>query len=463
MMESTEMPMAPVPGITIRRAELAGWGRYPRHPSGLITPTAPADLTRLIAGRTGVIARGNGRAYGDAAVGEQVTLSTRSLNRICAFDRQSGRITVEAGLLLSELLSVVVPLGFFPPVVPGTKFVTIGGMIASDVHGKNHHRDGGFGDHVERLTLALPNGDVLSCARDENAELLDATIGGMGLTGTIVNATFVLKRIETGFLRQTTIVAPDLATAIAALSRTGDATYTVAWIDCLARGASLGRSLIFAAEHAGRLELAASDPAAEAFPPSRLGRLSVPVDLPGWTLNRFSVSAFNEAYFRLGAAKAGEPRLVEWDPYFFPLDGVGGWNRIYGRRGFLQYQCVIPTAQAEPVLSEILERVSRHGSASFLAVLKQLRAGHGLLSFPMEGFTLTLDLPVSEGVFALLDAFDALVVASGGRLYLAKDARQSRSTFEAGYPNLPRMRDLRRATGAGGHISSYQSARLGIQ
>jgi decaprenylphospho-beta-D-ribofuranose 2-oxidase len=354
------------------------------------------------------------------------------------------------------------PRGFCPPVVPGTRHVTVGGMIASDVHGKNHHRDGGFGDHVESLTLALPDGRILSCSRAENPEVFAATIGGMGLTGTILDATFPLKPIETGWLRQTTLVAPDLAAAVEALTRTGDVTYTVAWIDCLARGASLGRSLIFAAEHATRADLAASKPAADSFPPSRLGRLSVPLDLPSLTLNRLSVSAFNEVYFRLGAAKAGQPRLVEWDPYFFPLDGVGGWNRIYGRRGFLQYQCVIPSAQAQPVLGEILERVSRHGSASFLAVLKQLGAGHGLLSFPMEGFTLTLDLPVSDGVFALLDGFDALVVGAGGRLYLAKDARQSRATFEAGYPNLPRLRDLRQAIGAEGRVSSFQSARLGI-
>jgi FAD/FMN-containing dehydrogenase len=284
----------------------------------------------------------------------------------------------------------------------------------------------------------------------------------MGLTGTILDATFTLKPIETGFMRQTTLVAPDLAAAVEALTRTGDATYTVAWIDCLARGASLGRSLIFAAEHATRDDLAVLKPGADPFPPARLGRLAVPLDLPSFTLNRLSVSAFNEAYFRLGAAKADAPRLVEWDPYFFPLDGVGDWNRIYGRRGFLQYQCVIPSAQAQPVLGEILERVSRHGSASFLAVLKQLGAGHGLLSFPMEGFTLTLDLPVSDGVFALLDGFDALVVGAGGRLYLAKDARQSRASFEAGYPNLPRLRDLRQAIGAEGRVSSFQSARLGI-
>jgi hypothetical protein len=219
---------------------------------------------------------------------------------------------------------------------------------------------------------------------------------------------------------------------------------------------------VFAAEHATLADLQAMKPEAERFPPSRLGRLSVPLDLPSFTLNRLSVSAFNELYFRMGARKAGAPFLVEWDPYFFPLDGVGSWNRIYGGRGFLQYQCVIPADAARPVLGEILERVSRHGSASFLAVLKALGPSHGLLSFPMEGFTLTLDLPVSDSVFPLLDAFDALVVEAGGRLYLAKDARQSPETFAAGYPDLPRFRDLRREIGAEGRIASRLSTRLGI-
>jgi hypothetical protein len=203
-------------------------------------------------------------------------------------------------------------------------------------------------------------------------------------------------------------------------------------------------------------------PDTKPFPPSRLGRLSVPVDLPSFTLNRLSVSAFNELYFRMGARRAGAPFLVEWDPYFFPLDGVGSWNRIYGGRGFLQYQCVIPTHSGRPVLGEILERVSRHGAASFLAVLKALGPSHGLLSFPMDGFTLTLDLPVSDSVFPLLDGFDALMVEAGGRLYLAKDARQSPETFAAGYPDLPRFRDVRREIGAEGRIASRLSTRLGI-
>ena len=442
--------------------ELSGWGRFPRHPSEVLRPATPTALPQLVAGRTGFIARGNGRAYGDAAIGERLTLATGGLDRIRAFDPTTGRMSAEAGVLLSDILALVIPRGFFPPVVPGTKFVTLGGMIAADVHGKNHHREGSFGDFVEALTLSLPDGRVITCSREDNPDLMAATIGGMGLTGTILEATFRLKPIETGWMRQKTLVAPDLDSAIRVLQETHDATYTVAWIDCLARGASLGRSLIFAAEHARRRDVDTFRPGAPLFPSSRLGRLSVPIDLPSFTLNRLSVSAFNEVYFRAGAMKAGYPFLVHWDPYFFPLDGIGDWNRIYGRHGFIQYQCVVPTAQARPVLGAILERVSHRGTASFLAVLKQLGPGHGDLSFPLEGLTLTLDVPVSDQIFPLLDEFDRLVVEAGGRLYLAKDARQSPATFEAGYPGLARFRDMRRAIGAAGKVSSRLSMRLGI-
>jgi FAD/FMN-containing dehydrogenase len=284
----------------------------------------------------------------------------------------------------------------------------------------------------------------------------------MGLTGTIVEASFRLVPIETGWMRQRTIAARDLDGAMAALSETADATYSVAWIDCLARGASLGRSLVYAAEHATRGDLEALRPGSDPFRAPRPARLAVPADLPGWTLNRASVAAFNELYYRRGAAKAGKPRLVHWDPYFFPLDGIGAWNRIYGRRGFLQHQCVIPAAAARPALGEILDRISRSGYGSFLAVLKQLGPGAGTMSFPLEGYTLALDLPVSPEVFGLLDAIDRVVTAASGRLYLAKDARQSRATFEAGYTGLGRFRDIRRAMGAEGRIASRLSARLGI-
>src|SRR4051812_29250164 len=326
--------------------ELTGWARYPRYETQLVPASAPAAVRTLLAKCSGSIARGNGRAYGDAAIGEKTTLLTRGLDRMRAFDSETGLLKVEAGVLLADILTAFVHRGFFPPVVPGTKFATVGGMIAADVHGKNHHRGGGFGYHVEELKLVLPGGETVSCSREENADLFAATVGGMGLTGTIIEATFRLKPIETGWMRQRTVVAVDLDEAMAALRGTADATYSVAWIDCVACGASLGRSLVYAAEHATRAEVEALRPRADLFLAPRAGRLAVPLDLPSWTLNRWSVAVFNEAYFRRGATKAGNPFLIHWNPYFFPLDGVQGWNRLYGRRGFVQHQCVIPTAEA---------------------------------------------------------------------------------------------------------------------
>jgi decaprenylphospho-beta-D-ribofuranose 2-oxidase len=442
--------------------ELAGWGRFPRHRSEWLEATTPAAVPALQSGHTGLVARGNGRAYGDAAIGERVTLSTSRLDRFRAFDPASGLLTVEAGVLLADILAALVPRGYFPAVVPGTKFVTVGGMIAADVHGKNHHRNGGFGAHVEAFKLVVPSGETLTCSPAENAALFAATIGGMGLTGTIVEATIRLRPVLTGWMRQRTIVARDLDAAMAALEATADATYSVAWIDCLARGASLGRSLVYAAEHATPEDVTALRPGAEPFPQARPGRLAVPLDLPGGMLNRASVKALNELYFRRGARRAGEPALVHWDPYFFPLDGIADWNRIYGRGGFVQYQCVIPPAAARPALGEIVERIAHRGRASFLAVLKQLGDSAGTIAFARQGFTLALDLPATPDVLALLDELDGIVVAAGGRLYLAKDARQSPATFEAGYPGLPAFRELRRAVGADDRIAPPLSLCLAV-
>lgn len=442
--------------------KLSGWGCYPRHETALVAARSPAELPGLTAGQKGIVARGLGRAYGDAAIGEQFTLDMRGLDRMRSFDPETGQLSVEAGVPLAAIIDTFLPHGFFPPVAPGTKSVTIGGMIAADVHGKNHHRDGGFGGCLESLALALPSGEVVTCSPSENAGLFAATVGGMGLTGMIIGACFTLRRVETGWVRQRTVAAPDLDSAMAALRDHQDATYSVAWIDCLARGASLGRSLVHVAEHATRAEVEAEKPGAPLFPPAHLRRFDLPAGLPGIAVTRFSVRAFNEAYYRPGASKAGEPFLVHWDPYFFPLDAIGSWNRLYGRRGFIQHQCVVPETAAREVLGEILSRVAELGNASFLAVLKRLGASFGALSFPLEGFTLALDFPVREDVFPLLRVLDRLVVAVGGRLYLAKDARQARETFEASYPGLPGFRDVRRAISAEGHIASKLSERLAI-
>ncbi|CAD7054328.1 FAD-binding protein [Pseudorhizobium endolithicum] len=441
---------------------LEGWGRYPRLVSEVLDCQKPADAADVVAGRYGLIARGNGRSYGDAALGDVATLMCRGIGRMKSFDPQTGLLTVEAGAMLSDILEAFIPRGYFSPVVPGTKFVTVGGMIASDVHGKNHHRDGGFGAHVVSLRLLIADGSVLTCSRDENAELFFATIGGMGLTGIITEASFHMRRIETGWIHQETIVAQNLEEALAALQAADETSYSVAWIDCLARGASLGRSLIFAGEHATREQVLAHKAEKELFPPPKKARLSLPMDFPAWTLNRTSVSVFNEAYYRLGARKSAAPSLVHWNPHFFPLDGIQEWNRLYGRSGFLQHQCVVPEANALPVLGQILQRIADSGKGSFLAVLKKLGVGAGLLSFPMPGYTLALDLPVTEDVFPLLEEIDKVIVDAGGRLYLAKDARQSRQTFEAGYPRLASFKDIRRATGGDARFASRLATRLGI-
>jgi decaprenylphospho-beta-D-ribofuranose 2-oxidase len=439
---------------------LAGWGNYPKSPSELLTPHVPDATRDYFVNRSGIIARGAGRAYGDAAIGSQYTVSTLGFNRMQRFDRTNRRLTVEAGVTIADILATVVPEGFFLKVVPGTKYVTVGGAIAADVHGKNHHRDGGFGDTVDSLRLLMPSGDLLTCSRAENDELFLATVGGMGLTGVILDATIRLLPIETAWLSQKTLVGHNLDEALDQLEASKSAAYSVAWVDCLARGSSLGRSLVYVAEHAARLDI--SNTEREMFPVKHRTRLSVPAFAPPWLLNRTSMRAFNELYFRRGMTLERRTQLIDWDSYFFPLDAINNWNRVYGRKGFLQYQCVVPIDQARAVLGEILSRVSHRGDASFLAVLKRLGNGGGLMSFPLLGYTLAMDFPVTSEIFRFLDELDELVVNAGGRLYLAKDARQSRNTFVSGYPGLDQLRTIRKQIGADIRLSSHLSERLGV-
>jgi FAD/FMN-containing dehydrogenase len=441
--------------------KLSGWGRYPILETEVVTPRTKEAIRYITMHANGTVARGNGRSYGDAGIGAEQTLWMGAFDRIRSFDAATGLITAEAGVLLSDLIETFGPRGFFPPVVPGTKHVTIGGAIAADVHGKNHHRDGGFGDHLESLVLATDGGALVHASRTDHSDLFAATIGGMGLTGIIIEATFRLRTIETGWIKQHTVVAPDLDAAITALDDADGATYSAAWIDCLAGDHQLGRSLIFRGEHATLDELY-GEAAKCRFPGTAPSRLAAPFDFPSICLNKWSVGTFNELYFRLGARKAGKPFLVPLESFFFPLDGIGDWNRIYGWRGFVQHQCVLPTTSARKVLSEMLGRISARGDASFLAVLKKLGPSGGVLSFPVPGYTLALDFPMKPGLLDFLDELDALVVGAGGRLYLAKDARQSREVFEASYAGLSRFRDIKRSIDPAGRIRSRLGERLGI-
>ena len=464
--------------------ELSNWGNYPRIQADLLSVSSDEAAAALLRERSrdgsSLIPRGLGRCYGDSALAPTV-LSVRERHKLLELDTEKGIVTCEAGVSLEELLTTLVPRGWFLPVVPGTKHVTVGGAIASDVHGKSHHRDGTFSRHVLWMDLLTPDGRVRRVKAPMRLDAPDdtlfrATAGGMGLTGIILRAGLRLVPVETAYLRTETLVARDLNEAMALFRDSAAWTYSVAWIDCQARGSSLGRSILYRGEHATVGELtgpAAEHPLEAGWPlkgrapsgPRRGLRLRVPFFLPAWTLNSLSIRAFNTLYFRKQAWSAGES-LTGYDPFFFPLDAVEHWNRIYGRRGFLQYQMVLPLAESETGVAAILERIAASGLGSFLAVLKLMGKGGGpdreMLSFPMEGYTLALDFPASRRAFDLLEELDDLVLRHGGRLYLTKDARMSRTMLDQGYPDAEAFRALRREVDPRGVLSSLQAQRLGL-
>ncbi len=412
------------------------------------TPRRPDEVEAVLsgAGRRGVIGRGLGRCYGDAAqnAGGDVAVMT-GLDRILDVDLGAGTVTLEAGVSLDRLMRTVVPMGFWPAVTPGTRQVTVGGAIGSDVHGKNHHRDGTFGSHVRSMELVSPELGPLTLTPDATPDEFWATTGGMGLTGLIRQATVDLIPVETASIRVDSVRAGDLDTTMSLMAeRDQRYRYSVAWIDCLARGTSLGRSIIEWGDHARLDDLPPGSRSADrALRFSPIDSVPAPPWAPSGLLNRWTVAAFNEMWYRKAPRRA-EGHLVALSAFFHPLDLVSGWNRIYGSRGFLQYQFVVPDGE-ETTLRRIIEDLVSHRCASFLAVLKRFGAADpGPLSFPRPGWTLALDLPVAFGELAgLLDRMDQLVVEAGGRVYLAKDSRLRPELLEVMYPQLPRWREVR--------------------
>lgn len=370
-----------------------------------------------------------GRSYGDVCLNPCGLLwNTTALHRFIAFDEFSGRLTCEAGVLLRDIQRLAVLRGWMLPVTPGTQLITVGGAIANDVHGKNHHRAGSFGDHVLRLRLARTDGSTFDCGPTQCREWFQATIGGIGLTGVIVEADLQLRRVPGPWLHAETVPYASLSEffALADASEAGW-EYTVSWIDCVAKGS--GRGVFMRANHT----------ASDATGPSRARHLCVPVTPPVSLVNRLSLRPFNATYFHLKKRGAGGG-LVHYEPFFYPLDNVRSWNRIYGPRGFFQYQCVIPRGKGcSEAMRALLDAVRASRDGSFLAVLKTFgdRMSTGLLSFPRSGATLALDFPNrGPATLQLLDRLDDIVASVGGRLYLAKDARMPRELFVAGYPAL---------------------------
>lgn len=426
-------------------AKLTSWGNYP-----VIDARSYDSLDEIKTLNSGFIPRGMGRSYGDSALFNRV-YNSKKLNKLISFDDKTGVLTCQTGITFDELLTIFVPKGWFLPVTPGTKFVSVGGAIASDVHGKNHHLDGTFCEHLIYIKV-LVSGVLYKCSPEENRDLFLATCGGMGLTGVITEASFKLKPIKSAYIEQKTIKTKNLSELLEQFEKYQDATYSVAWIDCLSLGENLGRSLLMLGEHAesGTLE------------PHNNSSITMPFNMPSRLLNPLSVKAFNALYFHK-QRRVEQTSTVHYDPFFYPLDGINEWNKMYGVNGFTQYQFVIPKECGLDGLSDIITTIAESKQGSFLSVLKVFgKENENYLSFPTEGFTLALDFKLTEKLFPLLDKLDSIVKKYNGRIYLTKDARMSEDFFKSSYSSWEKFQKVRKKFGADLELCSYQSLRLGI-
>jgi FAD/FMN-containing dehydrogenase len=405
------------------------WGRYPSAAHTRVRAAAwQSDVS--FSDATSVLPVGYRRSYGDSCInagGELLDL--RGLDHFLEFNPQTGVLRCEAGVSLADIIRVALPQGWFLPVTPGTKFVSVGGAIANDIHGKNHHRAGTFGCHVRRFELVRSDGQRLECSLEKNSELFFATLGGVGLTGAIAWTEIQLRKVNSAWITAEQIPFRSFE-EFAKLSSESDFTfeYTVSWIDCLSPKL---RGIFFRGNHAEDGDCSFDE---RTLPPS----LQVPLDLPAIALNRYSMKLFNSSYFHANSMKGSSPRKTDINSFFYPLDAVGNWNRIYGRRGFLQYQCVVPNEQAA-AMQEILRVIAESSQGSFLAVLKKFgdRSSGGLLSFPRPGFTLAVDFAMQgDETLRLLDRLDEITRSANGAVYPAKDARMSPETFRASFPRL---------------------------
>jgi FAD/FMN-containing dehydrogenase len=437
--------------VTEREPTLAGWGNLPVPGHELLSEDLPAIT------RGAVLSRGMGRSYGDSSLpppGRREVVATRLADRILAWDPTSGVLRAEAGFTLWEFNRLFLRRGWFISATPGTQFVSMGGMVASDVHGKGHHWYGGFGAHLRGLRLRVADGSIVDCGPAHEPELFWATVGGMGLTGHILEVECQTQAIPTPWIHSQSQRIDDIDQFIDALKTSGKTwPFSVGWIDCLSRGKRMGRGILDRGRWATPEETGGRP-----LPNTR--RLAVPFNFPSWALGRFTVRAFNTLYYWKHFQRAREG-LRHPDSFFYPLDAILHWNRIYGRRGFTQYQCVLPDSAGKGSARRFLELLTSRGGASFLCVIKDAGAqGQGLLSFLRPGISIALDIPVRDDTQRLVDALNELVIAEGGRIYLTKDAFTRPEHYAAMDPRLPEFQAVRDRWDPARSIRSAQSVRV---
>ena len=445
--------------ISERKEKLAGWGNYPVSESISLHPRIEEDLKTELKKKP-LIARGLGRSYGDQAVNDNhyVAICTK-LNHFLCFDEKEGILECEAGVSLEEIISVFGPKGWLPMICPGTKFVTIGGAIANDIHGKAHHIDGSFVNCVLSFTILLADGTTAEASRTENSDLFWANFGGLGLLGVILKARLKLRKIETTYFRQKSIVIRNLDHMLEALDQYDhEYNYSVAWIDALAKGKKLG-SGVLTLGNAAKLDELPEKLKANPLKLHATSKLAVPFFFPSFVLNGLTVRMLNRV---IAFVQNSSKDFIHYEKFFFPLDAINNWNKGYGKRGFIQYQFVIPEENGKQNLTEILQMIAGSGCTPFLNVFKRMGEAQGILSFPFSGYTLAIDFPVTSQLLAFTPKLDAKVLAAGGRLYLGKDALLEESTFKAMYPQHIEWLAIKRKYDPDNTFNSNISRRLGL-
>jgi len=430
---------------------LMSWGMYPKTKNNVFKFDKKKLLTKIILENNELIPYGNGRSYGDSALSSNI-IDVRPLDYFINFNEETGLLHVQAGALLSEILESFIPRGWFLKVTPGTKLITVGGAIASDIHGKNHHIEGCFSQCIKDFKIMLADGKVITCSKEATPKLFKATCGGQGLTGVILDAKIYLKKINSQYIDQTTIKTTNLKETFEAFEKNQNEPYSVAWIDCLAKGNEIGKCLLMFGDfrNDGNLNYKLKS------------QKNIPFKFPSFLINKISMRIFNWFFYNNVKEKISK-QTVDIETFFYPLDAIKDWNHIYGKNGFTQYQFIFPKESSYEGLEEILTAISKSGKGSFLAVLKLYgEANDNYLSFPMEGYSLALDFKIETGLFNLLNELDEIVVKYKGRIYLAKDARVNKETFEKGYPQIEAFRKFRKENKMDIKFQSFQSKRLGI-